>query len=73
VWDLGSGRALSERVSFQGGARSGADAFGGPRNPENQIFVFDAKPCVDEAASTYGCAAAALSDGELDQTYDYFI
>lgn len=64
VWDLGTGRALSERVSFQTAAPSGAGgAFGGPRNPENQTFIFDAKPCTDPALPGFGCVAAALSDG----------
>jgi hypothetical protein len=63
LWDLGSGRAFSERVSFQGDLRGRSDPFGGPRNPDNQTFIFDAKPSIDKASAMYGCAAAALSDG----------
>lgn len=47
------------------------ESFGGPRNPENKVYVFDAKPAVTGAQADAPASpadtlvAVALSNGEL--------
>lgn len=64
VWDLAASiaGACCERRSF-GAATAG---FGGPRNPDNMAYIFDAKPCAtNQAAGLYRTTAVALSDGTV--------
>ena len=57
----GSGLSLpSARETDQDMANGEAAGFGGDRNPENKVFVFDAAYCIAN-----GLLGAALSDGSL--------
>ena len=67
VWDLaaptaGAENACCERRSF-GAATAG---FGGPRNPDNMAYIFDAKPCTQSQTAGFSrTTAVALSDGTV--------
>ncbi len=59
--DCNIGREL-HRYKFNNDFRS---SFGGPRNPQNDLFIFDTKPCQVASSSSFHCLAVAVSDGEI--------
>ncbi|KAG5177883.1 WD40-repeat-containing domain protein [Tribonema minus] len=64
LWDVGTG-VVTRRWAFSSSAQH---AHGGAaRNPDNQVFVFDAKVCCGSGGSGGGdgTLAAALSDGTV--------
>jgi WD40 repeat protein len=64
LWDS-SGQVCFHRVFTDSidSTRDGKLAFGGPRNPDEKAFVFDAKMCPFEASMCFGTVGVALSDG----------
>ena len=64
VWDS-SGQVCFYRAftASTDSSRQGKLSFGGPRNPDDKAFVFDAKMCPFEASMYFGTVGLALSDG----------
>jgi hypothetical protein len=82
VWDLAAASAGSASGAGAGAAAgacveqrtfgsvaagaAGLDGYGGPRNPDNMAYIFDAKPYVAGGGGGFHrTTAAALSDGTL--------
>lgn len=59
IWDLQSHSKIYSWIFGQGSTSKGAVQFGGPRNPSNLVFIFDAK------VNHENVIAVALSDGSV--------
>ncbi len=72
LWDLQSATAGNEcHIDERHFYSESKTSYGGPRNPDNVAYIFDAKACQNVSSPLYHTVAAALSDGSVFATLIY--